>query len=393
MRRPSSLIQIVIACAFLPMMGCGGGDDQTTGPNGPEETGLLVSNNSTYPLSNIFVRTCGTQPWSTDLSDTTDRAPNDTINLQLAPGCYDVMAVSGSPAKGIQHRHAPGVQVTAGEATRLALATSEFETPHSREGCLADSSDVLGAVYVVDKFVIMDQMLDPQADAYMREEFAYQTAFFNLAEPTYFLGLMDSENPNAVASPTGFIAFGDYLYSLHGAEHGAAGVQSSLAHEYGHRVQHTQGHFGEDPDYLAAGPGVLILELEADAFAGYYMAHPAGKNASAADIEAMYQHFYSFGTDDFAFYEPGWHGTRYQRYASNYIGAQTAYLAAQYGYAYTYQELHDAWLNTIITDIIQNPVPAVRGRPPLALTAKAQELYSRLPHQRIRELARGNPAW
>jgi hypothetical protein len=390
--RPSISSWASILVVSLNTIGCGGGSDASNNPDPvgpdpePEITGLVISNASSYTLNGLFLRTCGAKPWSTELSDKTARSPNATATIELEPGCYDLVAATTDAASGVRHRHAPGLQVVDGNATRLTLATQEFQAPDSTQACAATHDPGQSAVYVVGESIIMDQMLNPQADTYMRQEFAYQQQFFGV--PTAFYGLLDSQGPNAVANTGGFIAFGDLLFQLHGTEHGTAGVDASLAHEFGHRVQHATAWFGNDPDYLLDRT-VLIAELEADAFAGYYMAHPSGENASSDVLGEMLNHFYSFGTNDFYWAEPSWHGTHYQRYASNFIGAQTVY---EYGTQLTYQQLHDLWMYSIINDILQNPNPALR-RPVPVLSGTMKPAFDRLPHQKIRDIAQGKAKW
>jgi hypothetical protein len=392
--RASSHVPIsAVVCAFL-FSGCGGGDDGQDLPTNPEEpapeeTGLIIDNASTYTLSEIFVRTCGTRPWSTQLSDTSQTAPDATRTFDLPPGCYDIVAVTRDDQQS-RHRHAPDLQVVEGEATRLALATTEFQMPDSTESC-ASTEDHASGAFVVGTWTVMDAMLIPEADAFMRQEFAYQTAFFNLGVETAFFGMMDEHSPNAMASPLGFIAFGDYFYLTHGQEHGAAGVQGILAHEYGHRVQHVMGWVfppNINPEYLTYGESVFLIELEADAFSGYYMAHPYGKNASEEDLLNVYKHAYSTGSADFAWNVPDWHGTSVQRLAASILGAQTAYTAYQNGLTPTYADLHAVFMQSIINDIALNPNPVLRSTKSI-LSPKMQEFYARLPHARIRAMARG----
>lgn len=84
-----------------------------------------------------------------------------------------------------------------------------------------------------------------------------------------------------------------------------------LAHEYGHHVQFELGLFD---DHAGDAEATRLTELEADAFAGYYLSHPRGERLRHARVDAFVRSFGEVG--DCSFDSPGHHGTPNQRSAS-----------------------------------------------------------------------------
>lgn len=84
-----------------------------------------------------------------------------------------------------------------------------------------------------------------------------------------------------------------------------------LAHEYGHQLQHRLGLFiGHRHDAEATRQ----TELEADAFAGYYLSHPRGERLRNKRVEAFIRVDHEVG--DCGFDSSGHHGTPNQRAAT-----------------------------------------------------------------------------
>lgn len=100
---------------------------------------------------------------------------------------------------------------------------------------------------------------------------------------------------------------------------GKVAPQAVLAHEYGHQVQ-----FGNGLDYSTLTTAELTrrVELQADAFSGYYLAHAKGANLNRREIRQFGQMSYNIG--DCGFESAGHHGTPNQRLHSSEWGADLA---------------------------------------------------------------------
>lgn len=89
---------------------------------------------------------------------------------------------------------------------------------------------------------------------------------------------------------------------------GDVAPQAILAHEFGHHIQFQRGLF-ESP--LTGPEATRRIELMADAFAAYYLAHQKGGKMRWQRVKDFQRTFYNVG--DCAFGSPGHHGTPLQR--------------------------------------------------------------------------------
>lgn len=181
---------------------------------------------------------------------------------------------------------------------------------------------------------------DPNWDQKMIEEIAIQRNFFNgIPASVYILYEPSPEYKNAYASPNGQILFGYHMFYYTVATYGELPVAGILAHEWGHRTQFSFGW-----PYQRSS----IMELEADAFSGYYMA--LAKQYAWNNIQSYYANVYATG--DYNYHHPSHHGTPNQRLAAAYFGVQTAIQALKNGVPYSYEELHQLFLNEIENVIV-----------------------------------------
>ena len=176
-------------------------------------------------------------------------------------------------------------------------------------------------------------------DQKMAEEVYIQRNFFNGVPATVFVLYEPApQYKNAYATPDGRILFGYHMLFYTVSFYGELPVAGILAHEWGHRIQFTFG-FTQSKVYQT--------ELEADAFSGFYMA--LAKQWAWSQIQSYYASVYSNG--DYNFNHPSHHGTPNQRLAAAYLGVTTAVKALQTNTQYTYQQLHNIFINEIKTNI------------------------------------------
>ena len=184
---------------------------------------------------------------------------------------------------------------------------------------------------------------NPYYDQKMIEEIGLQQSFFNgVPASVYILYEPSIEYRNAYANQNGEILFGYHMFYYTISNFNELAAAGILAHEWGHRVQFTAGW-----NTTMQNPH---LELEADAFSGYYMA--LGKAWAWSQIEGYYASTYATG--DYNFNHPTHHGTPNQRLAAAYLGVQTAIDAVNSNKNYTYNELHQLFITAISNDILIN---------------------------------------
>ena len=185
---------------------------------------------------------------------------------------------------------------------------------------------------------ILPSLGSPQADFELSGEVIIERSFWSgiPARNVSVLNDCDVMSRNAKADPiTRDIYYGYYMYNSLVGQFGtslpAAGI---LAHEWGHLVQFNFQWFS-DP----ARP----MELEADAFSGYYMA--LAKGWAWSYMTTYFQAVYAFGDTNFS--SPGHHGTPQERLAMARVGFDTANQAAFLGRPLTYPELHQIFYQSI----------------------------------------------
>lgn len=186
---------------------------------------------------------------------------------------------------------------------------------------------------------------NPYYDQKMGEEVAIQGMFFNGIPATVSILYESSpQHRNAYASPDGHILFGYHMFYYTVQRYSELAVAGVLAHEWGHQ---TQFRFGWPTD----NPG---MELEADAFSGYYMA--LAKQWAWSQIQGYFANTYALG--DYHFNSPSHHGTPDQRLAAAYLGVNTAIQAIQTNRPFSYQELHSLFSSQLGARVVgAGPAP------------------------------------
>jgi hypothetical protein len=246
------------------------------------------------------------------------------------------------------------------------LGTCDDDTPNPVEptppvanlgkaGCYAASYNA-GVGYGTQVGVSLG---NPAYDQRMGQEVNIQRTFFNGVPATVWILYESSQQDrNAYASPDGHILFGYHMFYYTVQTYNELAIAGILAHEWGHRTQFVH-------NWPTGNPG---MELEADAFSGYYMA--IAKQWAWTQIQGYFANTYALG--DYNFNHPQHHGTPNQRLAAAYLGVNTAIQAMQQNRPFSYQELHTLFSQQINARVVQpafsrldQPVPAVPTTDPL----------------------------
>ena len=173
---------------------------------------------------------------------------------------------------------------------------------------------------------------DPAADAAFASEIAYQRSFWT-GVPAQ-VGLLNDcsyQQRNALAFPDGTILYGYHLFtSLFSQYRNGLPIAGVLAHEWAHQAQFRFGWQN------TAAPTVRSTELEADAFAGYYMA--LAKGWAWGYIDSYFHAVASSG--DYNFNHRNHHGTPQERLAAARLGFEAGLYAMTHNRPLSYVELH-----------------------------------------------------
>lgn len=179
---------------------------------------------------------------------------------------------------------------------------------------------------------------DARYDRKMSEEVAGQRRFFNVPADVYILIEPSPEHRNAYATSDGRILFGYHMHNYTIRKYGELPVAGILAHEWGHRVQFQHNWRYSRPEYK---------ELEADAFSGFYMG--LAKRWAWDQIQNYYANVYATG--DYNFNSRQHHGTPRERVNAAYLGVRTAVYAMQHQKQFTYQELHQLFIDALENEV------------------------------------------
>ncbi|MEV6284660.1 hypothetical protein [Kribbella sp. NPDC051770] len=126
-------------------------------------------------------------------------------------------------------------------------------------------------------------------------------------------------NPALAALPYMIIMGDGVLQGFDWLQLGKVAPQAVLAHEYGHQVQYKRFL---DESSLTTPEATRRIELMADAFSGYFLAHAKGANLNRKQLKLFAEMSYNIG--DCGFDAPGHHGTPNQRLRSSEWGADLA---------------------------------------------------------------------
>jgi hypothetical protein len=200
-------------------------------------------------------------------------------------------------------------------------------------GCYAPSATTSNA-----DCGLANSLGDANADTVFQTEIATQRQFWQ-GTPANVHPWNDCSGPNAVSLPSGDILYGVNLFQQLVTAYGgdAAPISGVLAHEWGHQIQFDNGWF------TSSEPTSRPIELEADAFSGYYMA--LAESYSWTSIDNYLSAVASKG--DYNYTEPTHHGTPQERLAAAQLGFQTALQATQTQTQLTYSDLHQIFSTTI----------------------------------------------
>ncbi len=209
-------------------------------------------------------------------------------------------------------------------------------------------------------------------DQKLNEEIYLQRNFYTGVPANVYLFREHSpQDKNSYAFSTGFIILGYYNLSYISNNFNDLGIAGLLAHEWGHRVQYVHNWSTGNPR----------MELEADAFSGYYMA--LAKQMSWNSIQGYFA--YVHNTGDFYLNHPQHHGTPNQRLASAYLGVNTAVIAMQNNRPLSYVELHNVFMNEINNQILPNVAKLDVGE----YDEKVKSTIENLSKIKIAEIAEG----
>lgn len=221
---------------------------------------------------------------------------------------------------------------------------------------------------------IVSSFGDDNANAFFYNEVQNQTSFW--AIPANPVILNDCNGANAFSTPDGFILYGVNLFSMLASNYGGdtGPISGVLAHEWGHQIQF-QGGWSTSNE-----PTQRPIELEADAFSGYYMA----LGPDSYPWQSVLDYFDAIANlGDFNFNDQNHHGTPQERLAAAQLGFQTAVNAAQSGTQLGYPDLHQIF-STSISSFAAKSMPI----PELA-SVKAKFVLSRLDTETIYGILEG----
>ncbi len=213
-----------------------------------------------------------------------------------------------------------------------SLATTDDGTCISMVGCTGYSPEINRYGQVIHSFenAVYDQKF--------AEEVSLQREFFE-GVPADIMLINEAGNMNAFASPDGYILFGYKVFWGLLQQFGELPIAGVLAHEWGHRTQFT---FNWGGYYQPAHK-----ELEADAFAGFYMF--LAKRWAWSKVDSYYAAVSYFG--DTNFNSPAHHGTSQERLAAARLGVEWAAYAVNNNYQFSYAELHNGFMEQITSVI------------------------------------------
>lgn len=175
-------------------------------------------------------------------------------------------------------------------------------------------------------------------DQKMTQEIQIQSQFFDCCPASFHVIYEPSvQQRNAYATFEKQILFGYHMFYYSIQNYGELAAAGILAHEWGHITQYYHGW----------NSGVPYMELEADAFSGFYMA--LAKQWAWSQIQGYFANVYATG--DYNFNSPTHHGTNHERLASAYLGVTTAIEVLNAGSPKSYQDLHSYFQQKIKNEI------------------------------------------
>lgn len=200
--------------------------------------------------------------------------------------------------------------------------------PAASGGCTGSAA---AGVDGKDVCEILSSFGNAQDDRAFFNEVQTQESWWSNIAPASVGLYRECSSGNALSYDTGEILFGTGLYHKLISRFGPTAVEVVLAHEWGHQVQYAL-RFD-----VPAVPSRTI-ELEADAFAGFYVGwiRDPGQQMLATILDTVH----SIGDEEYT--NPYHHGTPVERKYMALWGYAQAKSAIQTGITPTWQGLHDA---------------------------------------------------
>lgn len=159
------------------------------------------------------------------------------------------------------------------------------------------------------------------------------TTFFNVPGVNLFI-IDEFTSPNAFSTDTHEVVIGKKLLVKILTTYGEEATAGIVAHEMGHQAQF---HFF--PQEREPGVPGVCRELEADAFAGYYLG--SHEKLTKAQTLGFFAALYEGGDNNpYDFINPDWHGTSVDRVNAASLGFDLAKYAVDNHIGLTPQDLH-----------------------------------------------------
>ena len=180
---------------------------------------------------------------------------------------------------------------------------------------------------------LLNTLGDPQADRFLLDEINIQRQFWSgIPANVSVFSECSPQQKNALSHPSGSILMGYFMFWDKIFSTGSAlPVAGVLAHEWAHQVQFKNGWMNQNAST------VRRTELEADAFAGFYMV--LAKSWAGDQVNTFYQSLYNSG--DYHFNNRNHHGTPQERLNAGILGVNVGIFAIQNNTRFTYQDLHN----------------------------------------------------
>lgn len=186
---------------------------------------------------------------------------------------------------------------------------------------------------------ILDTLGTPNDDYSYRLLGEMQRSFWNLERNVKFNVIDDCGSGNAFATPNPpEISLGLKLYrDLKARPSGILALKVILAHEWAHQVQF-------ENNLIDRNEPARRMELEADAFAGYYM-YVGAMSGSAALMQTLSE-LHKLGDEEFN--SATHHGTSIEREHMGLVGMQLGEESVKNGVQPDYAEMHEYFRRKIL---------------------------------------------
>jgi hypothetical protein len=218
---------------------------------------------------------------------------------------------------------------------------------------------------------------DPNFDQRFIQEVQIHQKFWGLPTSVYVFDECDVNHANALSMPEQYILFGYWIVvKTINSVQSEIPVAGILAHEWAHQAQFRFNWMNPQ------APTVRNTELEADAFAGYYMA--IAKNWAGSELDKFVQALYGIG--DYSFNNKDHHGTPNERAYAGSLGLQVGYQTLSSGKPLSYTDLHNIFSSKLYTNSQKDSKNVYVE----LLSETGNELYSQLDLDRLEKIRQGS---